>query len=64
MLTILYRILPLAVLLLSHPAVAQVLTHQAVPALAKPLPAIPEPSAAAAFALGALLLAGVMRRRR
>ncbi|MCP5056742.1 MAG: PEP-CTERM sorting domain-containing protein [bacterium] len=67
---ILYRILPLLVILLSHVAVAQVVkqvpikTVKPVVVRPKPLPAVPEPTAAAAFALGAVLVVGAMRRRR
>ncbi|MBW2245295.1 MAG: PEP-CTERM sorting domain-containing protein [Deltaproteobacteria bacterium] len=67
---ILYRILPLLVILFSHIAMAQFVTQSPLklqfPVLTRPrpLPAVPEPTAAAAFALGAVLVVGAMRRRR
>ncbi len=62
--TLLYRILPLAVMLLAHPAVAQVLTAQKPVVAIRPMPAVPEPTAAAVFALGAALVVGLARSRR
>jgi len=62
---LLYRILPAAVILLAHPALAQGLIDQkpGLSAVARPMPAVPEPTSALVFALGAALVVGAMRCR-